>query len=940
MFVAYPYILVTMCLAMVYSHSVRLGYTSLPNSSNFKSTFLNVFLFYPSSLVVSLLFLPLLPLSLLLKCCGIHSMDNRAEDSLQVLPEKLDSSSSEMFFRTEGGVLFTLDIEPTSTVLTTIEVVQESLGFDFVRRKVHLGFNGELLDERESTRLNQYDLASGDVVDVLVEPTTVDIRLRQESGPVLAIKLSGEAALADLMDAVEAKTKILATNQWLLLNDNPVSVNLDTRLGILALTESQQGPMQMAVFELVITVDVELPGGDGAVLTTQIRRDETVSRLVQAVAEERRLDVGEIEIAKQGQPGPLALELTVHAAGLKTGTILILTQFVNLSVELPNETTSSFRMDAFVPVRSLFDEFEQREGVQREDQFLLTISGERVDRRQDVLLKDLEATSFRLLHARIGLILRLPSRETQRIDARRDMSCAELVAAVAKTQTAKVEDVELDFEGTALGPPTATLHESGLSDGSELVVTRYITVVVRLEDGSHLDLRIQAGETIRDLKRVLGKRTPLAVDDQCLMSNGETMRNSMTLDNPVELSLVPVTLELEVTGSGEVSLRRDATGDELYEAVAKLQRAEVNEVRVYVDGRMVERLQRLDAQGVRSGMKVDAKVMMKLAVFVVSRGETVNVELPRGAKIKDVKAALEEVLKPVPQSRMLVKGRGKEQFLRDGKAVTKDLRNGVEVFDAEITVRIETGQEAFGSAKEYTVTVRRDARAVELETKLLAMAKGVGKANYNAAELSVNGEVLDLSRLLHEQGVEDGTKVVATLKVLSKKEKRERRARLRKQRRGTDALKRTIEQYEARIAFLMKKAKKSMREGQKKKALLYLKEIQKLQSAILSLEEHLIAIQSQTLSTDVVASQLSQRAQSEAMKRVNFERLDQLQYEKKSAIRDAEEINELLGEMGDDKEKDDGIEQEEEEMLLELLEDDLVNAPVQRKFIYSYFKCY
>ena len=924
MFAAYPYILVTMCLAMVYSHSVRLGYTSLPNASNFKSTFLNVFCFYPMALVVSAVFLALSPLALLLKLCGVHPKD-KEQLKAAILPESVDSSKSEVFFRTEGGVLMTLDVERTATVPATIALVKDNLGFDFVKRTIHIAAKGHVLPEDNQSMLSQFLLESGAVLDILVEPERVEIRIRLENGDTIVVNINSEETVSMLMEKIAPQCGIPASNQWLLLDNSPILPS--ARLGELALL--RQARLDMQVFELIITLNLQLPDGSAAELS--IRRDVSVSLLQEDIARQHQLEVSILELKVDGEL--LDLKTTLHAAGVTSGTVVSVLSDVNVTITLESGKDLTVRISAYSSIESLMLELEGLTNISRDSQFLLN-NGQRVDTDPEAVLQDLESTSFELFPLDIEVKLRLSSGETQRLKVRRDMTSSELLETIAEIEEAEVDDLQLLLKATTLEVSEASLHSLGLGTNTALVVVRFLNLEVQLDDASQLAVRVKSGTTVRELKKQLQKSSQLIPGEQFLVPQGqvEPLVDSFQISEGQPFLLFPMKLSLRIQRSDgdtvELTFRRDDSGEALIAAAAKLERVEAKNVRLEINSREIVPNENLFAQGVGNNDTVVTTCFVTLSVLFTDKEKEKELEVvvKRNAAIADVKGALHEQLSELPIERMFLTQPGKQVgAVGDGKAAVEFEKTGLDLFDVEIEVTVKMNAESvFSAAKVYKIRLRRDDKGETLGNRLRKLVGNKSSSQYSL-KLQLGKKELNDVQSLHAQGVRDGSEVFATFKKMTKAEL----DAVAGQHRVRRQLKKQESTYQKRIAFLRKKAeaekvkaKEQLKAGNKKQALIHMKkakiyerEVVKLESAILSMEEQLIAIESLQTFSEIVATQKRKARQvKKAALQINADRIDVLQEDF-----DTEEVQKMLSTTEED-------EYDDEELLKELDEFEVESA--------------
>lgn len=317
-------------------------YASLESGTNLKSTFLNVVLFYPCSLVLTLVCLALSPLAIVAKFAGWHPMDR----STAAVGDQGESDQLQILVRTEGGAIITLDVDRSATVQSLLPEVKGNLGLAFDRKTIHLKFNDALLDESPGINLDSYGLGNGDVLELVVEPDKVEITVQMENGDVVVVTLNADLTVEALMVQLQTQTGILVEQQWLFLNGE--RLDMDRVLRTLETT-------QLELFDLFMTLEIEINGA--AAEQVIVRRDALYEDLRESVAAVSGLNADDIEILFNDQV--LDETLTLHAQGIRNGSLLVA---LSTPEEDEDEEEASFD-DEYAAIKQ---EEEQKRRVEEE----------------------------------------------------------------------------------------------------------------------------------------------------------------------------------------------------------------------------------------------------------------------------------------------------------------------------------------------------------------------------------------------------------------------------------------------------------------------------------------------------------------------------------------------------------------------------------------------
>ena len=283
-----------------------LRYADLDNGTNFKSTMLNIGVFYPLSLVLTLVSIALSPLALLLKVFGCHPMDRK--HTAQV--GETDGDVLQILVRTEGGAMITLDVDREASVQSLLPKVKDNLGLAFDKRVIHLMYEDAMLDESPNSNIQGYGLDNGDVLQLIVEPDEIEITVRLENGELVTVKMQADSSVDQLKATLERQTGYARNIQWLLLDGE----ELDGSRSLRSLSSTE-----LELFEVTMTLEVTVSNGDTHQVI--IRRDARFAELAESIAGLVQVDVADIEILFNDQP--FDEEMTLHAQGLRNGSTVV-----------------------------------------------------------------------------------------------------------------------------------------------------------------------------------------------------------------------------------------------------------------------------------------------------------------------------------------------------------------------------------------------------------------------------------------------------------------------------------------------------------------------------------------------------------------------------------------------------------------------------------------
>lgn len=153
---AYPFVFFSLWFALAYAHSLRIGYVAKSKTRTVQATLLAICLFYPSALVVCVVFLAFLPLNALL------ALVTKRTYSLEVPPTQKDDSDRLQLVIEQGvSTKFTVEANLNDSLYDLKLVVLESLGdAKLETNDITLMYQGEVL-LNDSYTLKEYQVEGG-----------------------------------------------------------------------------------------------------------------------------------------------------------------------------------------------------------------------------------------------------------------------------------------------------------------------------------------------------------------------------------------------------------------------------------------------------------------------------------------------------------------------------------------------------------------------------------------------------------------------------------------------------------------------------------------------------------------------------------------------------------------------------------------------------------
>ena len=162
MFFTYCYIFLVLWFALVYAHSLRIGYVSQFGNKTVKAALVAICCFYPSALVVCVVFVALLPLN------SVLALFTKRTYSLEVPPhEKDESGALQLVIEESERVKFSVEANMDDSLYDLKLTVIEGLGrMQLEPTDIFLVYQEEML-LNDSLRLEEYKIESGSSLQLL-----------------------------------------------------------------------------------------------------------------------------------------------------------------------------------------------------------------------------------------------------------------------------------------------------------------------------------------------------------------------------------------------------------------------------------------------------------------------------------------------------------------------------------------------------------------------------------------------------------------------------------------------------------------------------------------------------------------------------------------------------------------------------------------------------
>ena len=504
-------------------------------------------------------------------------MDRKDKDLPMVNPE--DTGEMELFFKTAGGVLITLEFHKEETVQAVLPKVQDTLGFDFIKRTIHLEYKGEQLEESEAVTLAQYGIKSGDTLEILVDAEKIEIFVRLENGDVLAIKINAQATVAALMGELAGQTGIASQEQYLLLGGeqlDPTSVL--SRLGL-------QPENELELYPLRITLRITL-SNRGTVRAT-VDRTLSYGELLNTIAPFEDTTTDFIRLTLDGTE--LNHNESLHEQGVTTDSELVSVKEVEVVVRLEEGEAIKVRLNVQSRMRVLMEELANTSGMLVDSQYLL-FDGEQVE--EDSTLDEFENHEFELFSTEVEVTVKLSNGDTVQVICKRSDNYSALRTRVANLEDTTPELVNLYFNSMEL-EEERTLHLQGIRGNSVVECQRMIKARIAWTIGSDInefEVKLDSQSTVKDLREVLVKDYGMSSATQVLMFAQKEIDDEEKLDNLAnegtgfEVHELLITLNVRDEATGEdiaISIERTATFDKLKATVADLKGVAAEAVQLY-----------------------------------------------------------------------------------------------------------------------------------------------------------------------------------------------------------------------------------------------------------------------------------------------------------------------------------------------------------------------
>ena len=503
-------------------------------------------------------------------------MDRKDESLPMVNPE--DTGEMEIFFKTEGGGLITLEFHKEESVVAVLPKVQDNLGFDFIKRTIHLKFNGEQLEESETVTLAEYGIKSGDVLEIIVDPEKIEIFVRLENGDILAIKINAQATVSALMEELAKQSGIASQEQYLLLGGEQLDpASILAGLGL-------QPENELELYPLRITLSITL-SNRGTVRAT-VDRTLSYSELLETIAPFEDTTAEFVRLTLDG--AELSHNESLHTQGLTNDTELVSMKEVEVVVRMEEGEPITVRISVQATVKELMEELAENSGLPVDSQYLVC-GGEQIDR--DSVLDEFEKHEFQLFNVQIEVTVELSNGDSAQVICQRGDNYSTLRASVARLEGTSPDLVHLYHDSSEL-ENNRTLHVQGIRSNAVLLCQRMIKVAIEWEvesEMSSLFVEMDSHSTVKDLKTHLRTRYGMSSETQVVMFANLVADNEVKLNeiDATELTfyVLPLMLTLTVERAGmsdeekfEIDIERTATFDELKAKIAEMLGIDVDKV--------------------------------------------------------------------------------------------------------------------------------------------------------------------------------------------------------------------------------------------------------------------------------------------------------------------------------------------------------------------------
>ena len=498
-------------------------------------------------------------------------MDRKDKDLPIVNPE--DTGEMELFFKTTGGVLITLEFHKEETVQAVLPKVQDTLGFDFIKRTIHLKYKGEQLEESEAVTLAQYGIKPGDVLEIVVDAEKVEIFVRLENGDVLAIKIKAQATVTVLMEELAKQTGIGYQEQYLLLRGE----QLDPALNLSELGLEPESELEL--YPLLITLRITL-SNRGTVRAT-VDRTILYGELLNTVAPLENSTPEFVSLTLDG--AELDLHESLHAQGLTTDSELVCVKEVEVVVRLEAGENITVRMSVQSSVMELMQKLAESSGLPVDSQYLV-LDEEQVHREST--LDEFENHQFELFSAQVEVTVNLSNGDTVQVICNRGDSHDDLRLQVAKLEDTTPDLVHLYKDSQKL-KHWQTLHLQGIRSNTVLVSKRLIKVPIEWLVGSEtakFEEFMDCHATAEDLTSFLVAKHGMSTEVQLLMVGNKPVTGKERLERQGLVVLVlPKMIRLKVVQMStrqlfELTIERTASFDQLRAKVAEVTGLDVGDV--------------------------------------------------------------------------------------------------------------------------------------------------------------------------------------------------------------------------------------------------------------------------------------------------------------------------------------------------------------------------
>lgn len=369
-------------------------------------------------------------------------------------------------------------------------------------------------------------------------------------------------------------------------------------------------------------VEIFFTTAGGGMITLEFSVWNTVQEVLPKVQDNLGFDFvkSHIHLELNGEQLDESEAVTLAQYGIRSGDslqVVVEPAEVEIRVKLEDDTLIFIKLSPRDTVSLLMDELAKQTGIGKENQFLL-VSGERiVDWNMRVgRIKGTE--ELELFPLQMTLRISLPDKRVALATVDRDASYEDLKYTIARIAKTTEHFVRLIYNGVELedGP---MLHSQGLRSNSQLKCEKEVDIVVRLQNGEKVTVRMNVESTTKALKAELESLTGIPADSQFLVLKGSELYPRRTLiwvDGELELwsATIVVHIKLSDGQTRTFRCRRGARYFPLYTRILRLEKTRGDLLRIHLDGKKLPLRGTLHLLGFRNNSTLVCKRIVRVTV--------------------------------------------------------------------------------------------------------------------------------------------------------------------------------------------------------------------------------------------------------------------------------------------------------------------------------------